>query len=273
MRVDLHIHTTASDGRWPPERVISEAVTRGIGLVAVADHDTIAAVKRCAELAAEAGVQLLSGVEVSSRLEGRLFHILGYGFDLDDPGLIRLLDENTAKLNRADDEVVEGLVAGGLDIDLAEYAAYQYDRTRGGWKALNFLIDRGFCADVQDYLERVWRDRAVPPFVPPSQVVETIRRAGGAAVVAHPRAAMEAMCLSEKLLKSFLEWGIAGLECYHPGHDELETALCLEWCNREQLFVTGGSDCHGGLVGREMGVPAITLADLRLGELERCLRM
>jgi len=272
MRVDLHIHTTAADGRWPPERVISEAQLRGLTLIAVADHDTVGSVRRCAELASDAGIRVLRGVEVSSALNGCLFHILGYGFDLDHPGLAKLLRENTEKLDRADDSVIEGLVARGFDIDLAEYAAYEYDRSRGGWKALNFLIDRGLCADVRDYLERVRPDRAVPPFPHPREVIGTIRQAGGAAIAAHSQAAMEGARVSEELFERFLEWGVAGLECYHPNHDEAATALCLEWCERKGLLITGGSDCHGGLVGREMGVPQVVWADLRLGDLERRVR-
>jgi predicted metal-dependent phosphoesterase TrpH len=273
MQVDLHIHTTASDGRWPPERVISEAVRAGIGFIAVTDHDTIGSVKACQGLAAGAGLFFLRGVEISSAVQGQVFHILGYGFDLDHPGLGKLLAENTEKLDRADDRIVESLVERGYNVDPAEYAAYTYERTRGGWKVLNYLIDRGLCADVADYLERVGRGQTPPSFPQPKEVIATIREAGGEAILAHPLATMEGMRISEEMLPRFLQWGISGLECYHPEQDEEETALCLEWCDRENLLITGGSDCHGGLVGREIGVPPVTLGDLRLGKLERWLEV
>jgi predicted metal-dependent phosphoesterase TrpH len=272
MRVDLHIHTTASDGRWPPERVISEALRIGLGLISVTDHDTIGSVAACEELALDAGMRFLRGVEISSRLGDQVFHILGYGFDLDDRALKGLLSDNAEELERADDGAIESLIDAGVGIDLADYAAYEYDRTRGGWKALNFLIDRGVCADVSDYLERVWRERTVPEFAHPADVVAAIREAGGFPVVAHPRAGMEGMCLTEELLDRFVDWGIAGLECYHPGHDDDDCAVCLTWCRQGGLLVTGGSDCHGGLVGRELGVPVIADTDLELGELVQRVR-
>ena len=86
--------------------------------------------------------------------------------------------------------------------------------------------------------------------------------------MAHPGGSMRREGISEEKLDRFLGFGIAGLECYSPYHDEATTRFCLDWCARHDLLVTGGSDCHGGFVGREVGVPIVDTADLRLGELE-----
>ena len=84
-------------------------------------------------------------------------------------------------------------------------------------------------------------------------------------ILAHPGASLDHTAVTEEALSPFLDYGIAGLECYSCYHNEATTRFCLDWCARHDLLVTGGSDCHGGFVGRELGVPAVDVADLRLG--------
>ena len=269
MRADLHIHTTASDGCWPPERVVIEVQERGIRLFAIADHDSVASVLPAEALALEAGLAFLYGVEISAILDGRLFHILAYGFDINDPALASLLQENRTRLLQANEDAIHRLIAAGYEIDLDDYATYAYDQTRGGWRVLNFLIDRGLCTGVRDYFDRLTADLSLPypPFPHPAQVITTIRQAGGVSVLAHPGASLRHTGVTEGALRPFLEFGIGGLECYTHYHDEATTRTCLDWCDRHDLLITGGSDCHGGFVGRELGVPVVDTADLRLGAL------
>ena len=269
MRTDLHIHTIASDGCWTPERVCVEVQARNIDLFAIADHDSIASISTAKALAQEAGLAFLNGVEISSLLGQDLFHILAYGFDPSHPALTLLLQENRAKLNQINEDILHRLVAAGYEINLDDYAVYEYDPSRGGWKVLNFLIDLELCTDVGDYfrnlipkLPTVW-----PLFPHPAEAIVTIREAGGVPIMAHPGASMRREGISEERLHHFLDFGIAGLECYSNYHDEAMTEFFLDWCAHHDLLVTGGSDCHGGFVGRELGVPMVDTADLRLGEL------
>ena len=270
MRTDLHIHTVASDGCWMPERVITELQARAIGLFAIADHDSIASVRQAEVLALEAGLAFLHGVEVSTCLDGHIFHVLAYGSDPDNPPLIELLKENRARQKQASEDTLRDLVAAGYALDLDDYAAYGHDRTRGGWKTLNFLIDRGLCTGVDDYFRNLiaHAPARLPSFPHPAQAVALIREAGGVPILAHPGASLDHMGLTDEALRPFLDFGIAGLECYSHYHDEKKTCFCLDWCTGRGLLVTGGSDCHGGFVECELGVPAVNLADLRLGGLE-----
>ena len=271
MRVDLHIHTTASDGCWSPERVVAEVKARSIGLFAIADHDTIASVRPAEAVAREMGLAFLRGVEVSAWLDDQYFHILAYGFDLDNPALTELLHENRAKLDRISDDVIRQVVAAGHPIDLNDYAAYEYDRTRGAWKSYNYLLDRGLCTDLDDYFGKLRTEipdttRTLPH---PAQVISTIREANGAPILAHPGVNIRDGAIAEEVLFPFLEFGIAGLECFHIHNGDGTTRFCLDWCARHNLIVTGGSDCHGEFAGRELGIPIVDTADLRLGELEQ----
>lgn len=275
MRTDLHIHTVASDGCWTPERVIVEVQDRAIGLFAIADHDSVASVPRAETLAREAGLAFLRGVEVSASLNGHLFHVLAYGFDLGNEALAGLLHENRARLEQTNDDTIHRLSASGYEIDWGDYATYEYDGTRGGWKALNFLIDRGFCTDVRNYFRELGAHESSepPPFPHPAQAIACIREAGGVPILAHPGVSLRHVDVTAETLRPFLDFGIAGVECYSHYHDEATTRFCLDWCLRHDLLVTGGSDCHGGFVGRELGVPSVDITDLRLGELvERILR-
>jgi len=270
MRTDLHIHTTASDGCWPPERVVTEVESRSIGLFAIADHDTVASVPAAEELAQESELAFLRGVEVSTRLDGHLFHILAYGFDLEAPALSALLRENKAKTEEYNGDIIRSLIAAGYPIDADDYATYEHDHSRGGWKGLDFLIARGFCTGVRDFFNDLMPGLPLemPAFVHPAEAFAAVREAGGAPILAHPGMSLRHASVTEETLRPFLESGVAGVECYSQYHDKVTTRFCLDWCARHDLLVTGGSDCHGGFVGREVGVPAVDTADLRLGELE-----
>jgi len=276
MRADLHIHTTASDGRWTPKQVVQRVREAGIGLFAVADHDSVAHVLPTAEHARRAGVAFLPAVEISAQVNGTGVHILAYGVDPTHPDLNRMLEANAARLNWINEETLRRLAKAGYPVDLKAYAAYQHDPSRGGWKALNYLIDIGLCRDVYDFLERLFVDPIRPPspdFPHPAEVADLVRAAGGLPVLAHPGMSLRQHGIDEKTLAPFLEFGIAGLECYSSYHDPQTTRACLTFCARHDLLITGGSDCHGGFAGRQLGIPPVDTKDLQLGPLEaRILR-
>ncbi|MBN1177643.1 MAG: PHP domain-containing protein [Anaerolineae bacterium] len=275
LRTDLHIHTTASDGRWHPQEVVAHVLEEGIGLFAVIDHESVGSVEAAAALAREAGLAFLNGVEISALFEGSVFHILGYGIDPRHAGLLDLLEANKARMNWINEEVLRRLIAAGYPVSLAEYEAFEYDLSRGGWKALNYLIDKGVCQGAQDFFTRLFVDPFRPPapdFPPVPEVVDAVRAAGGVPILAHPGGSLRHVGVRGETLAPFRALGVTGLECYSSYHDAQTTAVCLDFCARHDWLVTGGSDCHGGFVGRPLGVPRVDASDLRLGELEGLVR-
>mgnify|MGYP000543906302 FL=1 len=268
MRADLHIHTTASDGCWIPEQVIAGVLAEGIGLFALADHDSVGNVARAESLARQNGLAFLRGVEVSTTLDGGMFHILGYGIDINHLDLLSALGNNTAKLLETDNQDIRKLIELGYPIDYDDYVSYEYDRTRGGFKSYNFLLERGFCTGTRDFFENVRAKlgHEWPTFVHPAEAIALIRAAGGIPVLAHPHASLPGG-FSEHGLELFRSLGVDGIECYSQYHDADMTARCAAWCQRYGMIVTGGSDYHGGFVGRQLGVPFVTTDDLQLGEL------
>ncbi|MGI6091682.1 MAG: PHP domain-containing protein [Negativicutes bacterium] len=271
MRVDLHIHTTASDGNWRPEVLVNQVKSAGIGLFAVTDHDTTANINETSALAAAAGLNFLPGVEICTTINNQSFHILGYGIDADNAALNKLLRYNTALMEDVDQQSVKKLIKDGLAIDYDEYCQYRHNPERGGWKALNFLIDKGFCRDINDFFANLFtKERGItfPDFPPPSVAIAAIKGAGGVPVLAHPGSGFHGSTL-EETLDFFVREDIQGVECYHPCHDENTTKRAVEWCKQRNLIITGGSDCHGSFFkDRCLGRPEIYLEQLNLGILE-----
>lgn len=146
MQVDLHIHSTASDGTWTPPEVVAAALAAGLGAIAVTDHDSVANVAATHELAAAAGLKFIPGAEICSTKDDFCFHILGYGIDVTNKRLLDLLEHNERLLNSKDDESIKMLIERGWPLDFEEFLRYDYDRRRGGWKALAFLQDKGLAA-------------------------------------------------------------------------------------------------------------------------------
>jgi predicted metal-dependent phosphoesterase TrpH len=215
------------------------------------------------------GLRFLPGVELSARLNGQLVHLLGYGIDPAEPQLVSFVMANGARLHRGSDDAVRLLAEVGYPISLDDYASYTWDRSRGGWKALNFLIDRGFCRDVHSYFSELFGDgirHPEPDYPSPEHAIAAVQRAGGLVVLAHPGASFSSS-VDAASLDELVEMGIAGVECYSFHHDERTTHHLVEYCLRSDLLITGGSDCHGGFAGRALGVPQVCANDLRLGDL------
>lgn len=264
LRVDLHLHTTASDGRWPPERLVDQVLGAGIGLFAVTDHDSLGSLKETAELVRGSGLRFLPGVELSSALNGQEYHLLAYGFDVENKALQDLVTANNERLTGSSDEAVRLLADLGYRVSLADYARYRWDRRRGGWKALNYLIDQGLCGDVHEYFHlfaEIGHPRA--EFPPVDEIVACVRQASGVVLLAHPGAGFY-NGVDEERLDLLVEMGVSGLECFSFHHDQTETRGYLEYCRSRDLLVTGGSDCHGGFAGRAIGVPPVFAHDLML---------
>jgi len=270
--VDLHMHSTASDGTYTPERLVEEVKKAGVGLFALTDHDTSENVKEVQELALKSGIAFIPGIEISSTLEGKMFHVLCYGANLEDKRLKKILKENTDRLNEKDDESIRLLIKEGININYEHYLGYEFDVSRGGWKTLNYLIDLGLCKDVSDFFGRLFAgERRVPypEFESPKNIVEAVNAAGGTAILAHPFYDVGTKLVIDTFEK-FKKIGIEGVECYHPNHTLEATEFCLKWCKENNMLITAGSDCHGDFIlSRRIGTPKLHIEELNLGKLEK----
>lgn len=270
-RVDLHIHSNASDGTHSPKELVQEAAENNIELMSLTDHDEIENIEEVKTLAKEKGIAFLPGIEISSTFQGKLYHILAYGTDNSNKELMKLMDHNKYLLNKRNDDSIKYLIEKGYEIDFSEYERYEYDKRQGGWKSLSFLIEKEICRDVGDYFNRLfYKQKTIlfPEFSSTEKVVRTIKNAGGIPILAHPYYEKDDTPIPEKL-SLFIEIGIEGVECFHPNHSYDIINKCLEWCKAKGVIITAGSDFHGGFIEtRRMGTPEARIKDIHLGSLE-----
>ncbi|HAT4247216.1 TPA: PHP domain-containing protein [Clostridium perfringens] len=258
VRADLHMHTRASDGTLTPKELLKEIVEKDIKLFSVTDHDSIGSLEEMQDLTEGMDIKFIPGVEVSSIINGEQFHILAYNFDKNNKELMSLIENNDRLLQEKDDNSIKQLIDAGYDIDFKDYLAYEHDPSKGGWKTLNFLIDRGICKNIDEFFNKIFvGERALkyPNFPHPKEVIETIKKANGIVVLAHPKYGKSQFELDE-MIELFKNWGVDGIECYHPHHDEDTIKYLVDYCTKNNLIITGGSDYHGGLISkRSLGTP------------------
>jgi 3',5'-nucleoside bisphosphate phosphatase len=267
LRVDLHLHTTASDGTWTPEALVTAAQKAGLGIISVTDHESVANVLETEKLCRGAGIKFYRGVEISTTYGNHCYHVLGYGIDIANKKLLSLLDYNTYLLEKKDEDSISVLINKGWPITIDDYQNYTYDRCRGGFKALLYLQDRGFCTGVDDFFRHIFttgNGLYFPEFNSISETIDIIHNAGGKAFLAHSASDFHGPGLDITLGVLGKE-KFDGFECYHSGHSLEDTASLVRYCHEHNKLISGGSDCHGTFVpGRIIGRPEIYECDIRM---------
>lgn len=244
MRLDLHLHTTASDGSWSPEAVVRRASAGGLGGISITDHDTTVGLDEARPVARALGLLLIAGCELSSTHEGRDVHVLGYGVDPEAPALRRHEERTRDRRRTRMAEMVTRLEALGMRVSLQNVLARASDEGVVARPHLaRELVALGYARDLPDAFDRFIGD-GQPGYVPtalytPFDVVETICASGGVPVWAHPP-----LDLLDVLLDPLVAAGLEGLEAYRPGHKPRQTRRILERAGTRGLLVSGGSDWH-----------------------------
>jgi predicted metal-dependent phosphoesterase TrpH len=270
MRVDMHMHTTASDGTWSPLELVNHIKETGIKIFSVTDHDSVENIPAVTELVKDTGIRFIRGTEVNACFENKNLHILGYGIDIGSDSFSEVIKANKSFLSAFDENRIRLLASHGYPVSPDEYRIYDYSRERGGWKTLNYCIDKGLC---KNHRELFGLYDAIAAFFDPSgfaalhDVTAAIREAGGVPVLAHPGARIYEFDY-RTLIDRIVDEGVEGIECFHTENETVVTRYCLEYCRSNGLRITGGSDCHGNFaVDRFLGKPEIYLEQLDLGSL------
>jgi predicted metal-dependent phosphoesterase TrpH len=255
--VDLHMHSTYSDGVLTPEELVAMAVKKGLVAIALSDHDSVEGYRELAAAAEDAGVEVLSGVEMSCEYNGRDLHVLGYGVSVKSEGLLGMLRHfRTARETRGE-QIVEKLAAQGVQIDMARVREKAGKGALGRPHIAETMVEAGLVADFAEAFGK-YIGEGCPAYVDkykmsPSDAVEHIHGAGGLAFVAHPGYYLEDRDAFDKLL----DHGFDGIEVHHPHHKGNTVGQLLEIARSRGLLVSGGSDFHG-FAGRDnMGEPPV----------------
>lgn len=271
--IDLHIHTTASDGTASPAEVVRMAGELGLSAIAVTDHDTVSG---CAEAVAQGraqGLEVVPGVELTSRY-GPTIHILGYFLHTESPALTRVLDWIVAERDERNRKMAALMAADGIPVDYDEMHEH-FGPVIGRPNFGQVLVEQGYAESVQDAFDH-YIEKGQPYYLPRKMLsiersVELIREAGGVPVLAHPfQYRLEESALRQ-LIEHCMDHGLLGLECRYSLYDERQSQYLLSLAREYGLTPTGGSDYHGtnkpnidiGVGTGSLAVPAEWLESLR----------
>ena len=261
--VDLHMHSTFSDGRYTPTMLVEEAAAKGLAVIALTDHDSWNGVNEAKAAAAALGVRVLTGVELGSQYENDSVHILGYHVDMGCDALHAKMDELRHGRERRLEKMVAKLHSLGYPIEVE--ACDPLNRAVGRPHVAKALVAAGYFKTVQEVFDALLR-RGGPAYVPqpklaPEEAVALIHAAGGIAVLAHPSELADAS-LPERLLRTV---PFDGLEVYHPRADKEAQAKWLHLAKELGLMVGGGSDFHAtpDRFPTELGIWQVHYADVK----------
>jgi predicted metal-dependent phosphoesterase TrpH len=261
--IDLHTHTTASDGLLSPAGLVELASQRGIAVLGVTDHDTLAGLGEASQAATEAGVELVPGVELSTTIPGPEIHILGYFVDPSDPSLRARLDELAQDRVHRIERVVAQLNEAGYAVRLDEIMAEAHGGSIGRPHVARALIELGAAADMNDAFARFLRRGTVgwaprSPFAA-EEAVGLLLEHGAVPVLAHPFSTGD----PEGTVARLVPAGLRGLEVHYGSYDQVQQAELARIAADYGLLATGGSDYHGPRFreGRELGTVEVPRAD------------
>lgn len=247
--IDLHTHTTASDGTFTPERLVEYAAEKGLAAVAITDHDTVEGAARAPELSARYGVEVVPGIEISAEYFGYGIHILGYFVDTASPAMARVLEWVLGERERRNRQIIRLMRADGIRVS-AQWLKERFpDAVIGRPHLAAALVENGLCASVQEGFDRYLsegRKYYLPrQYLSLEDAFECIRQSGGKAVFAHPlqyrMTEPQLLELTERLAGA----GCVGMECLYSGYTAQQSQYLCSLADRFGLCVTGGSDFHG----------------------------
>jgi len=242
-KTDLHIHTTASDGVYPPAEVVRMALSRGLTRIAITDHDTVEGIAEARAAAEGTGLEVIPGVELGTKYKGRSVDVLGY--DLRDTKLLakKLAELRASRESRAE-RILKKFAALGMPVSMEDVLRFSQGGAIGRPHIARAVVDKGYAPDVQTVFDLYLAD-GMPCDVPkaevtPGDAVAWIHRAGGKAVLAHPKLIGDDGLVAE-LLDAF---PFDGLEVWHRKHAPEDAAFYRNLARERGLWMTGGSDFH-----------------------------
>lgn len=277
--VDLHVHTTASDGRFSPADIVRKAASLDLTTIAITDHDTVDGLSAALEAArAYPALRVIPGVELSTDVREGEIHVLGYFIDYTDAGLLRSLETmRDSRVNRAR-KMVEKLRALGMPLDWERVLQIAGEGAIGRPHVAQAMLEKGYIPTLQDAF-RVYLGHGGPAYVErdkltPAEAVRLILKSGGLPVLAHPLTGGD----PETTIQELKAVGLVGVEVYYASYSDEEITPLLGLASKHGLIATGGTDYHGldeenEAVMGSVEVPEKAVADLLAMARARGLKM
>lgn len=249
--VDLHCHSTASDGTLAPRDVVKLARDSGLSALALTDHDTVAGIGEAASAAGALHLDFISGIEISAEFPHTgTMHILGYGVDPENPALKNLTETLIAGRDSRNPRIIAKLNEMGVAVSMQEWEDEANGAVIGRPQLAAILVRKGYVSSIKHAFDK-YIGQGAPAYadkerLSPRQALERIRASGGLPVLAHPtqlRASNDAEL--ERIIKDLVDLGLAGIEVIHSDFTAGDVAKMTRFADKFGLLKTGGSDFHG----------------------------
>lgn len=272
--IDLHMHTTASDGTQTPSELLVAIQEKNISLFSITDHDSVSNIDEMILLSGKANVPFIPGVEVSASYKGQEFHLLVYGIRTDDTELSKVLSTNQHIRESHNRKVIEYVSKFTPEVNLSDYDAYERNPRVGGWKSENYLSDMNVTHSLNDFFDIVNKMEEQLNFPNLEELLPRLSDLGYPVVLAHPPAYNRRQLLTFKTLDELRNLGISGIECYSPYFRfESDSTYYRNYSKRNNLMITCGSDYHGDFIpARVLGIPRIVADQVSYDRLLELVR-
>lgn len=269
MITELHCHTTASDGRLSPTQVVQLAKQRDVTLLAITDHDTIAAHEEALAAGVALNLRIIPGIEVSALSPQGEVHVLGYNVRPDDDATINTLHSLRGVREARARGMIEKLTALGIVVPFERVQALAGDAMIGRPHLARVLVEMGAVANMQAAFD-LYLAEGKPAFVPhegltPAEAVKLIHAAHGVAVLAHPALYRGNL---NTLLEDMLAAGLDGIEAFYPMHTPAQVVQYKAIAKQHGLVLTGGSDFHAVIGDQPISLGTVHVPDDALRELD-----
>lgn len=265
-KVDMHMHTCASDGTWDVTELKEELIKNKINIFSITDHDCIENIKNMQDIVSpKDNLIFIPGTELTAEYQGKEYHLTLYNYDIKNQQLMELMKWTNDSKIKANKEYIKDYASGKFDgVSLEDFEKYNYDWKRGGWKSLNYMVDKGIHEDILTHLADFGKSGIKAKLKDPEEVIKTAKMSGGKVFLAHPSYHYKKSRMPEEELKHWLSLGIDGIECFSP-YNKGEEQYYIDFCKKNNLMISGGSDCHGMFIpARKLGLPEVKLEDLNI---------
>lgn len=259
MAVDLHLHSTASDGHLSPGELVRRAASMRLKAMALTDHDSVDGIAGAQEEGRLQGIEVIPAIEINTEEFGEDVHILGYFIDYQARWLCEIIVELRLKRENRILRIAAKLKEMGIHVDLAEVKEMASEGTVGRPHVASVLVKKGYVGSMAEAFSR-YLAKGAPAFVSrqhigPREAIEIIRRAGGISSLAHP-----VLIKEQQVISKLVEMGLDAIECWHADQDGLVASHYKSVARQYSLAVTGGSDFHGPSSNgrRQMGRPVVS---------------
>jgi 3',5'-nucleoside bisphosphate phosphatase len=266
--IDLHSHTTASDGQHPPAQQVALAVKAGVSVLAVTDHDTVSGLEACAHAAQALGARLIPGIEISCLHHRREVHVLGHFIDPTDAALGSFTHQLGGEREKRMTQMVQKLVDQGVPVTLDQVKAMAGSAPLTRPHLARVLVELRICTSIKEAFDRFLGDRRsawVPRFETTVEgAIALIHGAGGTATIAHPGSSK----VNRMELETMAQAGLDGIEVIHADHPPSQRALFASWADALNLVCTAGSDFHGVKVAPDRHFGTVAMNPTQFERLE-----